>query len=122
MVLLESPDSLREWRDRGASAVWLKMTMAQGPLVAMAARHGFLYHHAEQNHAVLYQWLEEGATCLLPRFATHQVGVAGVYQLNTSHPLLVRAAKSCFDIFSENSAVLFCTLQISPLLCHCVSK
>uniref|UniRef100_A0A8C2JUT6 Nucleoside diphosphate-linked moiety X motif 6 n=1 Tax=Cyprinus carpio TaxID=7962 RepID=A0A8C2JUT6_CYPCA len=42
---------------------------------AAAARHGFRFHHARRDAAVLSLWLGPGED-RLPLFATHQVGVA----------------------------------------------
>ena len=37
---------------------------------AVAARHGFSYHHAEGSSAVLLNWLPTDATIAVPPFAT----------------------------------------------------
>jgi len=44
----------------------------------MAARHGFIYHHARGEEAVLCKWLVEDEESKLPLYSNHTVGVAGM--------------------------------------------
>ncbi|XP_029917658.1 nucleoside diphosphate-linked moiety X motif 6 [Myripristis murdjan] len=69
-------DSLARWRAEGKVAVWLHVPISLSRCAAAAAAHGFTFHHAKQERAVLALWLGEGES-RLPGFATHQVGVAG---------------------------------------------
>lgn len=69
-------ESLGQWRSEGRVAVWLHVPIAQSRLAAAAARHGFSFHHARRDVAVLSLWLGPGPD-RLPVFATHQIGVAG---------------------------------------------
>ncbi|KAF0039980.1 hypothetical protein F2P81_008215 [Scophthalmus maximus] len=69
-------DALVRWRAEGKVAVWLRVPIALSRCAAAAATHGFAFHHARHDHAVLALWLGEGES-RLPGFATHQVGVAG---------------------------------------------
>ncbi|XP_035506439.2 nucleoside diphosphate-linked moiety X motif 6 isoform X1 [Scophthalmus maximus] len=69
-------DALVRWRAEGKVAVWLRVPIALSRCAAAAATHGFAFHHARRDHAVLALWLGEGES-RLPGFATHQVGVAG---------------------------------------------
>ena len=57
-------------------AVWLRVPISLSRCAAAASTHGFTFHHARHDHAVLSLWLGE-AQSRLPGFATHQVGVAG---------------------------------------------
>ena len=43
----------------------------------MAARHGFIYHHARGGEAVLCKWLVRDEESKVPLFSNHTVGVAG---------------------------------------------
>ncbi|XP_061542726.1 nucleoside diphosphate-linked moiety X motif 6 [Phycodurus eques] len=70
-------DSLAQWKSEGKLAVWLRVPIAMSRCAATAAcAHGFTFHHAQDRHAVLSLWMGGGES-RLPRFATHQVGVAG---------------------------------------------
>uniref|UniRef100_A0A8C1BGJ1 Nucleoside diphosphate-linked moiety X motif 6 n=1 Tax=Cyprinus carpio carpio TaxID=630221 RepID=A0A8C1BGJ1_CYPCA len=55
---------------------------------AAAARHGFRFHHARRDAAVLSLWLGPGED-RLPLFATHQVGVAGAVVDESNGKVLV---------------------------------
>ncbi|XP_077465477.1 nucleoside diphosphate-linked moiety X motif 6 [Stigmatopora argus] len=70
-------DSLARWKAEGKVAVWLRVPIAMSRCAAAAASaHGFRFHHARDHHAVLSLWMGEGES-RLPRYATHQIGVAG---------------------------------------------
>ncbi|KAG5845458.1 nucleoside diphosphate-linked moiety X motif 6 isoform X1 [Anguilla rostrata] len=81
-------DSLSQWRAEGRVAVWLHVPIAQSRYIAMAAEHGFTFHHARQDRSTLCLWLSEGKS-RLPAFATHQVGVAGAVLDESSRKVLV---------------------------------
>ncbi len=70
-------DSLLQWKAEGKVAVWLRVPISLSRCAAAASTHGFAFHHAKDDHAVLSLWLGEGES-RLPGFATHQVGVAGI--------------------------------------------
>ncbi|XP_055033269.2 nucleoside diphosphate-linked moiety X motif 6 [Misgurnus anguillicaudatus] len=69
-------ESLCHWQSEGRVAVWLHVPITLSRLAAAAACHGFTFHHARRDVAVLSLWVGEGED-RLPAFATHQVGVAG---------------------------------------------
>ncbi|XP_039975904.1 nucleoside diphosphate-linked moiety X motif 6 isoform X1 [Xiphias gladius] len=69
-------DSLVQWKAEGKVAVWLRVPISLSRCAAAASTHGFTFHHARHDQAVLALWLGEGES-RLPGFATHQVGVAG---------------------------------------------
>ncbi|XP_047441258.1 nucleoside diphosphate-linked moiety X motif 6 [Mugil cephalus] len=69
-------DSLSRWKAEGKVAVWLRVPISLSRCAAAASTHGFSFHHARSDHAVMALWLGEGES-RLPGFATHQVGVAG---------------------------------------------
>ncbi|MEQ2289372.1 hypothetical protein AMECASPLE_032326 [Ameca splendens] len=70
-------DSLVQWKADGKMAVWLQVPISLSRCAAAAAAHGFTFHHAKSDHAMLALWMGEGES-RLPGFATHQVGVAGL--------------------------------------------
>lgn len=69
-------DSLLQWKSEGKAAVWLRVPISLSRCAAAASTHGFAFHHAKDDYAILALWLGEGES-RLPGFATHQVGVAG---------------------------------------------
>lgn len=62
------------------SAVWLEVPAQYGHVIPIAAEAGFVFHHAEGNLAVMFQWLGKGES-RIPDYATHQIGVSGLNQL-----------------------------------------
>jgi ADP-ribose pyrophosphatase YjhB (NUDIX family) len=73
----------------GANTLWIEATMAQGAVLSAAAAAGFSFHHAAGARAVLMRWLPGAArACKVPRYATHQVGVAGCV-IDAEHRLLL---------------------------------
>ncbi|XP_028272565.1 nucleoside diphosphate-linked moiety X motif 6 [Parambassis ranga] len=81
-------DSLIQWKAEGRAAVWLRVPISLSRCAAAASAHGFTFHHAKKDHAVLALWLGEGES-RLPGFATHQVGVAGAVVDESSGKVLV---------------------------------
>lgn len=59
-------------------AAWLRVPIEKSAVIAEAAKFGFRFHHAEGTTAMLYIWLRLGP-CKIHPFASHQVGVAGLY-------------------------------------------
>ncbi|KAF7653631.1 hypothetical protein LDENG_00080650 [Lucifuga dentata] len=81
-------DSLAQWKAEGKAAVWLQIPISLSRCAAAASTHGFTFHHAKQDHAVLALWLGKGES-RLPAFATHQVGVAGAVVDESNGKVLV---------------------------------
>ncbi|KAM7389047.1 hypothetical protein PAMP_023045 [Pampus punctatissimus] len=81
-------DSLVQWKAEGKVAVWLRVPISLSRCAAAASAHGFTFHHAKHDHAVLSLWLGEGES-RLPGFATHQLGVAGAVVDKSSGKVLV---------------------------------
>ena len=71
-------ESILVWRRDAKKSVWMKVPIAQSYLIPVAFAHGFNYHHAVGNYAMLLKWLPQQVTCSVPPYATHQVGVAGI--------------------------------------------
>lgn len=53
--------------------------ITESHLISVAAKHGFKFHHARNDHAVLSIWLSKETKSKLPNFANHTVGVAGKF-------------------------------------------
>lgn len=68
-------------------------------LIAILGNYGFKYHHAENDQAVLYKWLLDTES-KVPRFATHQVGVAGlVYNQIKDEVLVIKDRHMIKDVW-----------------------
>ncbi|XP_017272889.1 nucleoside diphosphate-linked moiety X motif 6 [Kryptolebias marmoratus] len=80
--------SLARWKSEGKQAVWLRVPISLTRCAAAASAHGFAFHHAKDDHAVLALWLGGGPS-RLPAFATHQVGVAGAVVDESAGKVLV---------------------------------
>uniref|UniRef100_A0A8C8DGB9 Nucleoside diphosphate-linked moiety X motif 6 n=1 Tax=Oryzias sinensis TaxID=183150 RepID=A0A8C8DGB9_9TELE len=81
-------ESLAQWKADQRVAVWLRVPILLSRCAAAASEHGFMFHHAKNDHAVLALWLGEGES-RLPLFATHQVGVAGAVVDESTGKVLV---------------------------------
>ncbi|XP_069131047.1 nucleoside diphosphate-linked moiety X motif 6-like [Argopecten irradians] len=91
-------DSLQIWKSEKLNAAWLKMPIQYGRFLPIAAKFGFQFHHAEENNCLLKLWMKESGEDKTPRFATHQVGVAGfVFREDTESVLVVKDRKSKFS-------------------------
>lgn len=71
-------DSILQWRRDAKKSVWMKVPVSQSYLIPVAFFHGFNYHHAVGNYAMLLKWLPQQITCNVPPYASHQIGVAGI--------------------------------------------
>ncbi|CAF1004473.1 unnamed protein product [Rotaria magnacalcarata] len=80
--------SLEQWRKDKLSSVWLWIPIEKAHVIPIAAELGFSYHNAEERTAVLNQWLLP-IKSMIPRFATHQVGVGGAVLHSKTNELLV---------------------------------
>lgn len=70
-------ESVLHWRRDAKKSVWMKVPISQSYLIPVAFAHGFSYHHAVGDYAMLLKWLPQRVACKVPPYATHQVGVAG---------------------------------------------
>jgi len=70
------PESAQVWGANGTRVVWLELDTAHAPLVPVAARLGFVYHHAEPGNLTMALRIQESA--YVPPYATHYIGVGGV--------------------------------------------
>ena len=69
--------SIQQWRKERKKSVWMKVPIVQSYLIPVAFEHGFSYHHAIGDHAMLLKWLPKKEHNKVPPYATHQVGVSG---------------------------------------------
>ena len=83
--------TLAELSAEGRRGVWLHVPIEHSAAAAAASRHGFAFHHAEGDQALLLRWLPDGP-CPVPAFATHIVGVGGLVINDRSEVLCVREA------------------------------
>lgn len=90
-ALVKALDELVEAGKRG---VWMRVPIEHSAAVAVAARHGFSYHHAEQGEAMLLRWLPTDSPCPVPSFATHIVGCGGLVINARNEVLCVREKNS----------------------------
>lgn len=78
--------SLEAWRAEGYRVAWLEVPMSHVDLIPVAVRRGFVFHHADPDHAMLTYTLASGA--FIPPHATHYIGAGGVV-VNRRGELLV---------------------------------
>ena len=88
-------------RNANRKGVWLRVPLEQAAIIPIAARHGFRFHHAEGDHAMLLAWLPE-TTCPVPDFATHVIGVGG-FTLNAKNEVLVVKEARAPNVKSQGS-------------------
>eukprot|EP00316_Scyphosphaera_apsteinii_P001777 CAMPEP_0119337702 /NCGR_PEP_ID=MMETSP1333-20130426/94561_1 /TAXON_ID=418940 /ORGANISM="Scyphosphaera apsteinii, Strain RCC1455" /LENGTH=290 /DNA_ID=CAMNT_0007348815 /DNA_START=131 /DNA_END=1003 /DNA_ORIENTATION=+ len=82
--------SLKSWQSDGCKSCMIRLPIEYAGLASVAAQHGFVFHHAEHQHAILKKWLQPEREDKMPPFATHQVGIAGFVVDNADRLLLVK--------------------------------
>ena len=82
--------SLKMWGDDGYKVVWLEAPIEKVDLVPVAVRHGFTFHHSEEDHLMMTHRLE--ADAFVPPYATHYTGAGGVV-INDRKEILVVSEK-----------------------------
>jgi len=83
-------ESLKAWTDEGYKVVWLEAPIEKADLIPIAVRHGFTFHHSEEDYLMLTRRLVAGS--YVPPFATHYTGAGGVC-INDRNELLVVSEK-----------------------------
>jgi ADP-ribose pyrophosphatase YjhB (NUDIX family) len=68
---------MAEIRAAERRGVFMKVPMHQAEIIPLAADHGFEFHHADGDHAMLLAWLPSTSSPV-PDFATHVIGVGGM--------------------------------------------
>ena len=56
----------------------MKVPITHSAVIPIAAEHGFRFHHAEGDAAMLLNWLPADDPCPVPDFATHVIGLGGL--------------------------------------------
>lgn len=72
--------------------VWMSVPIEHAAAASVARRHGFSYHHADGDTAVLLRWLRDEEPNPVPAFGTHIVGVGGLVINERRQVLCVREA------------------------------
>ena len=90
---------IREAKRRG---VFLKVPIPLASIIPLAAEHGFRFHHAEGDVAMLLAWLPEEEPCPVPDFATHVVGLGGMV-INSQQEVLCIKEKNAPAATSQGS-------------------
>eukprot|EP00117_Sycon_ciliatum_P022758 scpid78377/ scgid19532/ Nudix hydrolase 8 len=70
--------SLEEWKAGKRRGVWLQIGVANSYCIQIADKHGFTIHHAQPGYVMMTKWLPTDEPNLLPGYASHYVGVAGL--------------------------------------------
>jgi 8-oxo-dGTP pyrophosphatase MutT (NUDIX family) len=82
------PLALKTWLEEGKRGIWIKIPTNQSELISIATNLGFDFHHAQPGYVLLTKWLPSMEPNKLPRYANHQIGVAGLV-VNDKDELLV---------------------------------
>ncbi|RMX37015.1 hypothetical protein pdam_00005051 [Pocillopora damicornis] len=90
--------SIQQWRKERKKSVWMKVPIVQSYLIPVAFEHGFSYHHAVGDHAMLLKWLPKKEHNKVPPYATHQVGVSGLVLNREKNEVLVVQDKNLLKI------------------------
>ena len=80
--------------------VWMRVPIELSNAIQFAAKHGFQYHHAEGQSAMLLKWLPDDEPCPVPAFATHVIGVGGLV-VNASNEACCVIVHARFVAFLE---------------------
>ena len=81
---------LAKWRSDGKGGIWLKVPRASSAVIGSAVlTHGFAFHHATPDYALLTLWLPDTPNPL-PRYGFTQIGVGGVVTNERGEVLLVQ--------------------------------
>jgi ADP-ribose pyrophosphatase YjhB (NUDIX family) len=91
-----------EISDAGRRGVWMPVPIGQSAVIPLAAKHGFKYHHAEGETAMLLNWLPTDQPSPVPDFASHVVGVGGM-ALNDRGEVLVVKEKNAPAVTSQGA-------------------
>ncbi|XP_046556973.1 nucleoside diphosphate-linked moiety X motif 6-like [Haliotis rubra] len=93
-------ECLQSWQVEDRSAVWLQVPLTHSRLIAAAVDHGFTFHHAEGDKAMLKLWLHPSQSDRTPRFATHQIGASGfVVREDLQQVLVIKDKNSKFNLW-----------------------
>lgn len=93
---------MQEIRSSQRRGVFFKVPIAQAAIIPIAAQHGFTFHHAEGDAAMLFNWLPDDEPSPVPDFATHVVGLGGLV-LNEQHEVLCVKEKNSPAVTSQGA-------------------
>ena len=80
--------SMKAWREQKLRGLWIKVPIAKSNLIPVAVKHGFGFHHAQQDYLMLTHWIADGEVNKIPDYASHYVGVGAVV-VNENNEILV---------------------------------
>ncbi|KAJ8957364.1 hypothetical protein NQ318_004843 [Aromia moschata] len=83
-------DSLHLWRENGNRGIWFRVHLDQSDWVPVLAKKGFKFHHAKDEHVMMYLWLPPTENCNIPHYAHTMVGVGAVVVNDKGQILAVR--------------------------------
>jgi 8-oxo-dGTP pyrophosphatase MutT (NUDIX family) len=78
--------SLNAWAKERFKVVWLEVPITKADLVPVAAKAGFVFHHAREDYVMMTLQLVENSH--IPPYASHYIGAGGVV-INESNEILV---------------------------------
>ena len=78
------------WKEKSINVVWLEVPSEAFPVLSLILERGFVFHHANQNYAMLTMTLVPNS--FIPPYATHFIGVGGVV-INEAEEILVVSEK-----------------------------
>lgn len=74
--------------------VFMRVPIERSAVISTAAEHGFKFHHAEGDSAMLLNWLPEQEPSPVPDFATHVIGLGGMCVNDKLEVLCVKEARA----------------------------
>jgi len=83
-------NNLKRWKEAGKRGVWLKIALSQSEYVPIAAKLGFVFHHAQKDYVMMTNWLPDSEPNTLPNFADHYIGVGGAVVNDRGELLVVK--------------------------------
>lgn len=72
------------------NGIWINFPLDKSSLIPIAAKHGFIYHYASQDHLSMQLWLEKDRPKKRPQFSSHFIGVGGIVINDKDQVLLVQ--------------------------------
>ena len=66
------------WSRDKTRSVFMEVPINLSHVIKVASKHGFVFHHARENQAVLCKWLVDNEENKIPLFSNHTIGVAGL--------------------------------------------
>lgn len=90
-------NTVQHLREKKICAAYLSIPISRSSLIEPAGRVGFRYHHAEDDIAKLFLWMEDSEN-KIPSFGTHTCGVGGVVRLEGTNKILVIKEKPPYNV------------------------